>query len=53
MNPNVSPIVSRLSLRPPQAMSLEVLSRVCDLISLEKGADAALRWRRCVASSRA
>src|ERR1700685_1215638 len=42
MNPNVSAIVSRLSLRPPQAMSLEALSRVCDLISLEKGVDPTL-----------
>lgn len=39
MNPNVNPIASRLSLRPPQRESLEILSRVCDIISLEKDAD--------------
>ncbi len=42
MNSSVLPIVSRLSLRPPQTRSLEILSRVCDIISLEKGADPAL-----------
>lgn len=42
MNSNVSPIVGRLSLRPPQTRSLEILSRVCDIIALEKGADPTL-----------
>lgn len=30
-----------LSLRAPQRESLEILSRVCDIISLDKGADHA------------
>lgn len=38
-NPNINPIASRLSLRQPQRESLEILSRVCDIISLDKGAD--------------
>ncbi|MBX3384145.1 MAG: DEAD/DEAH box helicase family protein [Phycisphaeraceae bacterium] len=41
MNPNTNPIASRLSLRPPQRESLEILARVCDIISLEKNADPA------------
>jgi len=39
MNPNVNPIANRLSLRQPQRDSLEILSRVCDIISLDKAAD--------------
>ncbi len=35
----VNPIASRLSLRPPQRESLEILARVCEIIALEKGAD--------------
>ncbi|GJQ28410.1 MAG: type III restriction endonuclease subunit R [Phycisphaerae bacterium] len=41
MNPNTNPIASRLSLRPPQRESLEILARVCEIISLEKNADPA------------
>ncbi|MGD0461635.1 MAG: DEAD/DEAH box helicase family protein [Tepidisphaeraceae bacterium] len=41
MNANVNAIANRLSLRQPQRDSLEILARVCDIISLEKGADAA------------
>jgi type III restriction enzyme len=41
MNPNVNAIANRLSLRQPQRDSLEILARVCDIISLEKGADPA------------
>lgn len=41
MNPNTNAIASRLSLRPPQRESLEILARVCDIISLEKNADPA------------
>lgn len=41
LHPHVNPVASRLSLRPPQRESLEILSRVCDLIPLEKGADPA------------
>ncbi|MEK6838998.1 MAG: DEAD/DEAH box helicase family protein, partial [Candidatus Thermoplasmatota archaeon] len=41
MNPIVNTIANRLSLRAPQRESLEILARVCDVISLEKGADIA------------
>ena len=41
MNPAVNSIANRLSLRPPQRTSLEILARICDIISLEKGADVA------------
>ncbi len=41
MNPTVNAIANRLSLRQPQRDSLEILARVCDIISLEKGADPA------------
>jgi type III restriction enzyme len=34
-------IANRLSLRAPQRESLEILDRICDLFSLEKGQDAA------------
>jgi len=40
MNRQVNAISNRLSLRPPQRDSLEILARVCEIISLEKGADA-------------
>ncbi len=36
MNPNVNIIANRLSLRPPQRESLEILAKVCDVIPLEK-----------------
>ncbi len=39
MNPHINGIANRLSLRPPQRESLEILARVCEIISLEKGAD--------------
>ncbi len=39
MNPQVNAISNRLSLRPPQREALEILDRVCEIISLEKGAD--------------
>jgi type III restriction enzyme len=39
MKPAVNSISNRLSLRPPQRDSLEILDRVCEIISLEKGAD--------------
>lgn len=35
----VNTISNRLSLRPPQRQSLEILARVCDIIPLEKNAD--------------
>jgi len=38
---HVDAISARLSLRPPQHDSLEILSRVAELISLEKGSDSA------------
>lgn len=37
--PHVNTISSRLSLRPPQRKSLEILARVCDIIPLEKNSD--------------
>jgi len=41
MNSAVNTIANRLSLRLPQRISLEILARICDIISLEKGADVA------------
>lgn len=41
MNANVNAISNRLSLRQPQRDSLEILARVCDIISLKKDDDAA------------
>ena len=41
MNIHVSAISKRLSLRQPQRNSLDILSRVCDVISLENGSDPA------------
>ncbi|HMO14471.1 MAG TPA: DEAD/DEAH box helicase family protein [Pirellulaceae bacterium] len=37
---HINAISNRLSLRPPQRDSLEILARVCDVISLEKGDDS-------------
>ena len=39
MNREVNVIANRLSLRPPQRESLEILDRVCDIIPLEKNGD--------------
>ena len=36
MNPNVNIIANRLSLRPPQRVSLEILAKVCDVIPANK-----------------
>ena len=41
MNRHVNAIAGRLSLRPPQRESLEILDRICDLLSLQKDQDAA------------
>jgi type III restriction enzyme len=41
MNPNVNIIANRLSLRPPQRDSLEILARLCDIVPLEKNTDVA------------
>ena len=38
MNSAVNTIANRLSLRTPQRISLEILARICDIISLEKQA---------------
>ena len=38
MNPAMNTIANRLSLRQPQRISLEILARICDIISLEKQA---------------
>lgn len=37
---HVNAISNRLSLRTPQRDSLEILARVCEVISLEKDGDA-------------
>jgi type III restriction enzyme len=39
MNPYVNTVSNRLSLRPPQRDSLEILARVCEIVSLDKEAD--------------
>lgn len=39
MNRHVNTISARLSLRPPQRESLEILARIAEIVSLEKGAD--------------
>ncbi len=41
MNPHVNTISNRLSLRPPQRDSLEILARVCEIVPLQKDGDAA------------
>jgi type III restriction enzyme len=41
MNQYINPIASRLSLRPPQRESLEILARLCELLPLEKETDIA------------
>src|SRR5438093_9572531 len=41
MNPHVNTISNRLSLRPPQRDSLEILARVCEIVPLEKDRDTA------------
>ncbi|MDD2707884.1 MAG: DEAD/DEAH box helicase family protein [Verrucomicrobiae bacterium] len=39
MNPNINMIANRLSLRPPQRESLEILARLCDIVPMEKSMD--------------
>ena len=39
MNANINVISNRLSLRPPQRDSLEILARLCDIVPLEKDTD--------------
>ena len=41
---HVNAISNRLSLRPPQQASLEILARVCEIASLEKDGDRQL-WK--------
>ena len=41
MNRHVNAIAGRLSLRPPQRRSLEILDRITEIVQLKKGADAA------------
>ena len=41
MNPHVNTISNRLSLRPPQRDSLEILARVCEIIPLKKDGNTA------------
>jgi len=38
---HVNAISNRLSLRPPQRDSLEILARVCEIVSLSKDGDTA------------
>ncbi len=42
MNSHVNAIANRLSLRPPQKIPLEILARLGEIISLEKGAEEAV-----------
>jgi type III restriction enzyme len=39
VNPKVNAIAGRLSLRPPQRRSLEILDRITDIVPPQKGAD--------------
>ncbi len=41
MNPKVNAIAGRLSLRPPQRRSLEILDRITEIVPPKKGADLA------------
>ena len=41
MKPSVNAIANRLSLRPPQRDSLEILARVCEICPVKKGTDPA------------
>ncbi len=41
MRPEVNAIAGRLSLRPPQRHSLEILDCIAEIVDLKKGADAA------------
>jgi type III restriction enzyme len=41
MNRNVNSVAGRLSLRPPQRESLEILARICEIAPPKKGADLA------------
>lgn len=41
MNPKVNAIAGRLSLRPPQRRSLEILDRITEIVPPRKGADIA------------
>ena len=41
MNPHINAISNRLSLRPPQRISLEILARICDIVPLEKSGELA------------
>jgi type III restriction enzyme len=41
MNAHVNTIANRLSLRPPQRVSLEILAQICDIVPLEKSGDLA------------
>ena len=45
MNSHVTAISNRLSLRPPQTESLEILSRVCELTELSKDAEVVVALR--------
>ena len=40
MNQHLNAISNRLSLRQPQRDSLEILARICEIVDLDKEADA-------------
>jgi type III restriction enzyme len=46
MNRHVNAIAGRLSLRPPQRQSLEILDRVCDILPLRNSSGSALETER-------
>ena len=52
MNRHVNAIAGRLSLRPPQRRSLEILDRITEIAPPTKDSDTAEPWRPSGASSR-
>jgi type III restriction enzyme len=46
MNRHVNAIAGRLSLRPPQRRSLEILDRITEIVPPKKGADVGKK-KRC------
>ena len=46
MNRHVNAIAGRLSLRPPQRRSLELLDRITEIAPPKKGADAAAAYAK-------
>ena len=52
MHRQVNAIAGRLSLRPPQRHSLEILDRITEIVPPKKGADLKPRWSPSIASFR-